>query len=188
MPSSSTARAASMPASRSISPRNSAAISPCRCSRPAANRWRRGRGLDRRGASALLREPDVVQPPAVVHAVDHRRQALDPWMPAGRAAGVEDDWPGALLLQPAVDLPDQLLALLRVGLGGLAAERGLELAIAVAGEVAVGVAGVAFVELLVGVVDHRGAGVLHPDHVVPPGDLRVPVGGLDDVELAGNVD
>src|SRR5437773_2699431 len=101
-----------------------------------------------RGWTALFAEPDVVEPPAVVDAVDHRRQALDPWVPAGRAAHVEDDRPGALFLQSAVDLPDQLLALFPVGLGGLPVERGFELAVAIAGEVAVGIAGIALIELL----------------------------------------
>ena len=107
-------------------------------------------------APTVIFEPDVVEPPAVVHAVDHRRQALDLGMPAGRAADVEDDRPGALFLQPAVDIPDQLPSLFPVGLGGLTPERRFELAIAIAGEVAVRIAGIAFVELLVGVVDHRG--------------------------------
>src|SRR5207253_1649721 len=31
----------------------------------------------------LFREPDVVEPPTVVDAVDHRRQPLDPRVPAG---------------------------------------------------------------------------------------------------------
>ena len=93
-------------------------------------------------------------------------------MPAGRAAGVKDHRPGALFLQPAVDIPDQLPTLFPAGLGGLTVERRFELAIAITGKVAVGIAGIAFVEWLVWVVDHCGGGVFHPDHVVAPGHLR----------------
>src|SRR6266566_6103485 len=89
--------------------------------------FRGGAPLKRGTASSL--EPDVVEPPAIVHAVDHRRQALDPGVPAGCAAQVEDDRPGALFLQPAVDLPDQLPAFFPVGFCGLTAERRFELAI-----------------------------------------------------------
>jgi hypothetical protein len=46
----------------------------------------------------------------------------------------------------------------------------------------------ALVKLLVGIVDDRGARVLQVDHVVPACHLRVPVGGLDDVDLAVDVD
>src|SRR5260221_10046924 len=103
--------------------------------------WHRGGGL--------LLEPDVFQAPAVVHAVNHRRQALDLRMPAGRAAGVEDDRPRPLLLQPLVDIPDHPLTLFLVGFGRLSPELLFELVIAVAGEVAVGFASIALVKLLV---------------------------------------
>ena len=58
-----------------------------------------------------------------------------------------------VLLQFAVDLPDQLLALLRVGFHRLLVDQLVELGIAVAGVVALRAAGVVLVELLVGVVD-----------------------------------
>lgn len=72
----------------------------------------------------------------------------------GCAAGVEDDRPRALLLQPLVDVPDQPLAAFLVGFGRWSPELFFELAIAVAGEVAVGIAGIALVKLLVGIVVH----------------------------------
>ena len=46
-------------------------------------------------------------------------QALDRGLPAGGAAVVEDDRPGAVLGQPSLDLPDQLLALFLVGFARL---------------------------------------------------------------------
>ena len=67
-------------------------------------------------------------------------------------------------------------------------EQIFETAIAVPGEVAVRVAGKTLVELLIGVVDDCTAGVFEPDHVIPAGDFRVPVSGLDDVEFAGDID
>src|SRR5262249_27266353 len=46
----------------------------------------------------LLVEPDVFHAPAVVDAVDHRRQPVDPGLPAGRGDPVENDRPGSVLL------------------------------------------------------------------------------------------
>jgi hypothetical protein len=60
--------------------------------------------------------------------------------------------------------------------------------IAVSGEVAVRVARIIFVELWIGVVDDRAAGVFEPDDVIPASDFRIPVRGLDDVEFAGDID
>jgi hypothetical protein len=42
--------------------------------------------------------------------------------------------------------------------------------------------------VLIGVVDDCTAGVFEPGHVIPAGDFRVPVSGLDDVEFAGDID
>src|SRR5439155_4105233 len=78
-----------------------------------------------RGGSSI--EPDVFHPVAVVDAVDHRRQPLDVRLRAGPAARVEDDRPGALLGQTPFDLPDQLLAFFRVGLGRLLVDQLVDL-------------------------------------------------------------
>src|SRR6516165_3176827 len=67
----------------------------------------------------LFVEPDVLSAIAVEDAVDHQCQPLHIGLPAGSAAAVEDDWSGAVLCQPAFDLPHQLLALLLVGLDRL---------------------------------------------------------------------
>src|SRR5215467_6610459 len=81
----------------------------------SAGKIRTGTVLKGIGA-ALFIEPHVFEPPAVVHAVDHRGETPDGRTPAGGAAHVIQHGPGALLLQRAVDVPDQLLALRRVGL------------------------------------------------------------------------
>ena len=67
-------------------------------------------------------------------------------LPAGAGADVQDDRPRHVLLQLAVDLPHQLLALLEVGLRRLLVEQLLELLVAVVGVVALRPAGVVLVE------------------------------------------
>ncbi len=101
---------------------------------------------------------------------------------------MKDDRPRPFPLQYRVDVPDQLLAPCRVGLARLLVKQILEPAIAVSGEVAVRLAGVAFIQLLVGVVDNGAARVFQPDYLIPARDLRVPVSGFDNVELAGDED
>src|SRR6516165_506882 len=64
----------------------------------------------------LLVEPGFVEAPAVEDAVDHHRDPVHPRVTAGAETIVVDDRPGGVLLQSAVDLPDQLLALLLVRL------------------------------------------------------------------------
>src|ERR1700719_2796750 len=64
----------------------------------------------------LLIQPEVFEAPAIVLAVDHDRQALDLGLPAGRGAEMINDRTRAVLLQFLVDLPDELTALLRIGL------------------------------------------------------------------------
>ena len=62
----------------------------------------------------LLVQPDVFHTPAVIDAVGHRREALDPRLKAARRGGVEGDRPEIGFRQPALDLPDDFLALFRV--------------------------------------------------------------------------
>src|SRR3954447_20318588 len=63
----------------------------------------------------LLIEPRVLEAPAVINAVDHDRYALDIGLHTGGAARVKHNGPRPVLLQPPVDLPDQLSALFLVG-------------------------------------------------------------------------
>src|SRR5436309_3374312 len=87
--------------------------------------------------AVLSVEPDVLEPPRVVDAVDHDGQVLDRRLHAGRGLVVEDDRPRGILLQAAVDLPHEFFALLLVGLARLPHEQLLERRVAVAGDVAV---------------------------------------------------
>src|SRR5882757_2099454 len=64
----------------------------------------------------LLVEPDVFVAIAVIGAVGHHRDILDVRLPAGAGSGMEDDRTRDVLLQPLVDLPDQFLALVDIGL------------------------------------------------------------------------
>src|SRR5215469_4892593 len=100
-----------------------------------------------------LFQPDILQPPAVIHAVGHCRQTLEPRVPTRRATGVKDDRSRAFLLQAGINIPHQRLALFLVGLSRLLMELLFQLAVAVAGEVAVRIASVALVKLLVGIID-----------------------------------
>src|SRR5215471_17370994 len=79
----------------------------------------------------LLVEPGVFHAPTVEDAVDHDRPALDMGLPAGRAAVVEDDRSGAVFGQLPLDLPNQSLALLSVGLDGLPIDQRVHLGTAV---------------------------------------------------------
>src|SRR5438477_12329555 len=97
------------------------------------------------GDTRLAVEPPIFHAPAIVLAVDHDRYALELRLPAGRGAKVVDDRPRAILLQFLVDVPDQALALLLVGFRRLFLEQLLELAVAVAGVVALRAAAVLLV-------------------------------------------
>ena len=89
-----------------------------------------------RASKELLVKPDVFHAPAVVDAIDHRRQTFHLGVPAGRAPRMKNDRPRPLLLQCFIYIPDQLPAPLRVGLARLSMEQILELAIAVSGKIA----------------------------------------------------
>src|SRR5437016_5701177 len=98
-----------------------------------------------RDAAALPVQPDVLVAIAVVDAVDHHGHALDLWMAAGHLARVKDYRPRDVFDQPALDLPDQFLALLRVRLHRLLFDQIIDLGIAVAGVVALRAADVILV-------------------------------------------
>jgi hypothetical protein len=75
-----------------------------------------GRSRSRLTTSGLAIEPHVFHAPAVEHAVDRHCQPFHSGMRAGRGTGVENNWAGRVLGQLALDRPNQLAALLRVGL------------------------------------------------------------------------
>src|SRR6516162_6695243 len=62
----------------------------------------------------LLVEPDVFETPAVVDAVGHQCQPLDPRLPAGGSGRVKEDRSNPGLGEQALDLPYDLFALYRV--------------------------------------------------------------------------
>ena len=95
----------------------------------------------------LIVEPQVFEARAVVDAVDHQGQPLDPRLPAGGLTGIEDDRANAVVGQLPFDLPDQLPALLAVGLHRLSVDQLVELRIAIAAIIPLGAAHIAFVEL-----------------------------------------
>ena len=66
-----------------------------------------------RGGADLLVQPHVLVTIAVIGAVHHDGHALDIGLPAGTRVGMEDDRAGDVFLKFLVDLPDQLLALVR---------------------------------------------------------------------------
>jgi hypothetical protein len=72
---------------------------------------------------------------------------------------MKDDRPRSFLLQFCVDVPDHRLALRLIHLARLLVKKLLQLAVTVSGEIAVGIAGVALVELLIGIVDDSTAGI-----------------------------
>ena len=98
-------------------------------------------------------------------------------------ARVVDDRPHAFLDHPAFDVPDDLLALFRVGFGRLLVDQRLDLGVAIAGVVARRFADIALVEDLVGIIDRaaRQAEILAHQ-------LRDPVRGLDGLQLAVDAD
>src|SRR5205823_11604513 len=110
-----------------------------RLARARAGRQRRyggaNLGIGRRPI-CLSVEPDVLEPPFVVDAVYHSGPSLEPRLPAARAGGVEEHRPEHGFGQFALGLPDDLLALLRVGFHRLPVDELVEFGIAVAGIVA----------------------------------------------------
>src|ERR1700752_2916953 len=63
---------------------------------------------------ASFTEPDVFHAPAVVDAVGHQGQVLDPGLAAGGAGRVVEHRPDTCLGEDAFDLPHGLFALYRV--------------------------------------------------------------------------
>src|SRR6516162_2208451 len=134
---------------------------------------------------SLFVEPGVLEAPAIVIAVDHHRVAFEIGLPAGRRHRVEDGRSGRVLGELALDFPDDLLALVRVGLARLPVDQPVDLSTAVAGVVALGAAGEILVELLIGIVEPVLAD-RHTDRIILAHDGRIPLRRVDRVE--GRVD
>src|SRR5262249_5412583 len=107
-----------------------ASLDPSRTAAPA------GRSGNREGDDNALRrllvEPDVFHAPAVEMAVHHPGESLDPRLPADPTTGVEQDRPGDVRRQPALDLPENRLAPPRVAFARLLLDQLVYLGVAVA--------------------------------------------------------
>src|SRR6266567_6350832 len=137
--------------------------------------------------SELFVEPCLFEAPAVEDAVDHRGDPVHPRVPAGGEIVAPDDRAGGILDQLLVDLPDQLLALLLVRLYRLLLVHLFELGVAIVRVVALRAARIMLEEIGIRVVD-PAAGQIAGDHEILAGDLGKPVRGLDDIELAVDID
>src|SRR6516164_1973129 len=82
--------------------------------RKSSRSARRAQSLATSSTSRNLRrlfvEPPVFAAIAVEDAVDHDRRAFEVRLPAGREPVVEDNWPGDILGELALDRPQYLLA------------------------------------------------------------------------------
>src|SRR5437660_2329881 len=132
-------------------------------------------------------EPQVFPARTIVDAVDHDSQPLHPGIPAACRAVVVDHRPGAVLLQFAVDLPDQTLAFVRVGFHRLPVELLFELAVAIARVIALRPTRKVLVERLVGIVEAVLAEI-EADGEVLAHDLGIPVHRIDLLEFAVDID
>src|SRR6516225_2919771 len=140
-------------------------------------------------SSTLLRlfvEPDVFHAPAIEMAVHHLTEALDPGLPAVRTTGIKQDRPGDVRRQPALDLPENRLAPLRVALARLLFDQLLYLGVAVAVPVDARPAAVEDLEQRIRV---GTAGLqIERDREILAKDLRKILRRIDLVELAVDID
>src|SRR5262249_49125520 len=88
-------------------------------------------------ATALLVEPRIFHAPAVVERVVVAGDALDVGLPAGGGAVVQDDRAGHVGGDLALRLPNDLPALLGIGLARLREDQLVDLLVAVARIVAI---------------------------------------------------
>src|SRR5258708_4638604 len=160
---------------------------------PATKTWwsgharPRGRKRCSTRRAGLFIEPRLLETPAVEDAVDLGRDPVHPRVPAGGEIVAPDDRAGGVLGQLLVDLPDQLLALFLVRLDRLLLVHLFELGVAIVRVVALRAARIVLEEIGVRVVG-PAAGQIAGDHEILAGDLWKPVRGLDDVELAIDID
>src|SRR6516162_8642108 len=134
----------------------------------------------------LLVEPNVLEAPAVEMAVHHLGKPLDPGLPAGRPRGIEQDRPGDVGRQPALNLPENRLAPLRVALARLLFDQLLYLGVAIAIPIGARPAAVKYFEHRVGV---GAAGLqIECDREVLAEDLRKILRRIDLIEFAVNIE
>src|SRR5262245_20375644 len=139
-------------------------------------------GGRRRTVLRSLVEPDVLEPRPVVDAVLMQHEAFHLRVPARGGALEMDDRPRHVLGEAALDLPDELLALLDVRLLGLLGNEALSLLVAVLRVVALRAARVVLDEIDVGIV-HREAGQIETYGIVPAREFAVPDRDVDEVKV-----
>src|SRR6516162_5521746 len=133
-------------------------------------------------ANTLFVEPDVFTAIAGVDAVDHQSQPFDVRLPAGCAAGIEDDRPRIILGELALDCPRQLLAALAIGFDRYLLDEPVHLRIAIPIPVEARTAAVKDVEERIGI---GAAGLqVEPDGEIFAPDLWEIRGCVDRFELA----
>ena len=135
-----------------------------------------------RPVAPLFVQPDVIEAPIAIDAVLVMNVALEMGVPAGPRAVVIDDRASHILRQLALDLPDDGLALVDVGLLRLLVEQLVDLRRAVLRVVGFRVAGIGTLEHRIGVVD-ADTGRVERDGVILLRQAIVPDGGLDHLEL-----
>src|SRR5579883_1609981 len=111
-------------------------------------------------------EPYLFHPPVIIDAIDLQLDPLDFRPPASRRPHVVQDRAHDVFLQLAVDLPNELSALLLVG-------QLVQLGVAVMRVIAVGSAHVILIKILIGVVETRSDQALR-HHKIAAHQLRQP--------------
>src|ERR1700730_13784219 len=137
--------------------------------------------------AALLVEPDVFHAPAVVDAVDHDREVPDLGVPADSPTVKKDQRLSLVLRPPALDSPNEPLALFLVRFDRLLLDQFVDLRVAIAVVVADPAAGIILIKHRIGIVDQR-AGQVERDRVVLALHLGIPLGGVYRLELALDID
>src|SRR5215472_7653261 len=134
----------------------------------------------------LLFEPDVLHAPAIEMAVHHLGEALDPRLPADPTTGVEQDRPGDVRRQPALDFPEDRLAPLRVAFARLLFDQLVYLGVAVAVPVHARPAAVEDLEQRIRI---GTAGLqIERDREILAKDLRKILRRIDLIQLAVDID
>src|SRR5262249_34377371 len=134
----------------------------------------------------LFVEPNVFHAPAIEEAVGHLREPSDVRLPAGCALGIEQNRPGAIFGQLALDLPEHLLALRWIALARLPFNQLVNLGIAVAIPIDAGAAAVKYIEDWVG-IGPAGLQIERDGEVLAQNSWKI-LRRVHDFELAFNID
>src|SRR5215469_4927390 len=135
---------------------------------------------------SLFVEPDVFHAPAIEMAVHDLGEALDPGLASIRTTGIEQDRPRDIRRQPALNLPENRLAPLRVALARLLFDQLLYLGVAIAIPIDARPAAEEYLEQRIGV---GPAGLqIECDREILAEDLWKILRRIDLIELAVDID